>query len=347
MKVERLLVFHIGHLGDTIMILPSLWALRKAFPHARFTLLTDRVEGEGYVQAADLFSSDFFADIVAFPKSADGGRRHLHSLVRLWPLLRARRFDAVAYLTPSRRQRRQIFRDRIYFRSLGIGLLLGFRGFGPFTGESAGLHEAERILFRLAKDGIPVDHISFDLLLNSEDEVEAQKLIAEKGITLPENSCVAVAPFSKMQAKRWPMDRYAELIERLIAEFSIFPIVIGGRDEKEQGDDLVSQWKTGLNAAGLAVRPTAALLRRCRAYIGNDTGGMHLAAGVGVPCLAIFSARDEPFKWRPYGRGHIVLRREIECAGCLLTTCGHQSCLRQISVQEAAEKAAELLRRVL
>ncbi|MDZ7369967.1 MAG: glycosyltransferase family 9 protein [candidate division KSB1 bacterium] len=345
--IKNLLVFHIGHLGDTIMILPSFWALRDAFPHGRFTLLTDRMDGEGYVNAADLFSSDFFAEIIIFSKSADGDKRHLRSLVELWPKLRARRFEAVAYLTPSRRQKRQILRDRLYFRSLGIGRLLGFRGFGPFTGEMAKLHEAERILRRLSKDGIPVGRISFDLLLNQADDAEAQKLLEEKGLSLDDEHCVAVAPFSKMQAKRWPMERYAALIERLIADFAVFPIVLGGRDEKEQGDALINYWKTGLNAAGLKVRATAALLRRCRSYIGNDTGAMHLAASVGVPCLAIFSARDEPYKWRPYGDGHIVLRREIECAGCLLTHCEHRSCLMQITVDEATEKARELLRRGL
>jgi ADP-heptose:LPS heptosyltransferase len=78
------------------------------------------------------------------------------------------------------------------------------------------------------------------------------------------------------------------------------------------------------------------MLERCALYVGNDTGTMHLAASVGTPCVAIFSARDNPGKWEPTGPGHIVLRHEVPCAGCMLETCvdNDLECLKAISVDE-------------
>jgi len=109
----------------------------------------------------------------------------------------------------------------------------------------------------------------------------------------------------------------------------------------------VQAWGRGLVAAGaLRVRDSAALLERCRLFIGNDTGTMHLAASSGVPCVALFSARDEPGKWEPMGERNVVLRKSVPCAGCMLTSCDERDrlCLRLIEVEEVIDAASSLLK---
>jgi ADP-heptose:LPS heptosyltransferase len=66
---------------------------------------------------------------------------------------------------------------------------------------------------------------------------------------------------------------------------------------------------------------------------------------VGIPCVALFSARDHPGQWEPYGQGHTVLRHETDCAGCRLEVCSERGneCLRLISVEEACQAARRLL----
>ncbi len=342
--IKQMLVFHIGHLGDTIMIVPSLWALRRAFPNAEMTLLTDEVRGSGFVNAAELFEgSPFFRRVITFRKNPSGKCRHFVSMAMLAPKLKLKRFDAVAYLTPSLREPIQIKRDRSFFRSLGIKRLFGFEG---FDAVQPGMHESLRILRRLEVDGIPAGPPCFDLMIGAAEEAALQRLLQLEELSI-DSPMVAVAPFSKMQSKRWPIERYAALIQRLMDRFDIFPVVLGGKDEFGQAKLLTMHWGTGLNAAGLPVRLTAALLHRCAAYIGNDTGAMHLAAAVGLPCLAIFSARDERDKWHPYGEGHIVLRRDVHCAGCRLKVCRHRTCLMRITLNEAETAAVTLLERVL
>jgi ADP-heptose:LPS heptosyltransferase len=138
-----------------------------------------------------------------------------------------------------------------------------------------------------------------------------------------------------MPAKRWPIDRFAEVGQKLIEQFDIWPIVFGGVEDADDAEFLLRAWGRGHNAAGqLSLRGSAAGLKHCRLYVGNDTGTMHLAASVGTPCIAIFSARDFPGRWYPYGDGHQVLRASIDCEGCGLVECldRKNECLNRITV---------------
>jgi heptosyltransferase III len=73
---------------------------------------------------------------------------------------------------------------------------------------------------------------------------------------------------------------------------------------------------------------------------------MHLAAMAGLPCVGLFSARDYPGLWEPYGEGHTILRKEISCAGCMLEICAEKAnaCLKLITVDEVMSATTELLR---
>jgi len=346
--MNRILLFHIGHLGDTLMVVPSYWALAKTFTRASFSLLTDMMIEGKYVPAEQLFrGTEFFEQILTFEK---GGAAKRCGMAAQWSILAALRryhYDAVAYLVPSLRQPLQVNRDKLFFRLAGINHFLGFKGFHPVSDDADGLHEAQRILHRLALDGVDCSETKFDLLLGSKEKLAVDRWSTAHSAVIKTEFLIAFAPGSKMQAKRWPLDRFADLGERILSRFRVTPVVVGGDEDRELGNELLSRWKCGLNAAGVfSVRESAELLRRCRLYIGNDTGAMHLAAAVQTHCLAIFSARDIPFKWHPFGEGHIVLRKPVDCQGCKLTMCSHQTCLQLITVDEAFEKALSMIEKI-
>jgi ADP-heptose:LPS heptosyltransferase len=88
---------------------------------------------------------------------------------------------------------------------------------------------------------------------------------------------IGVGPGSKMPAKRWPEDRFREVVRELIEEFEIWPVVFGGAGDAPLGRRLISGWGRGFNAAGaLSLRGSAAALQRCLFLLTNDTGTMHL-----------------------------------------------------------------------
>jgi ADP-heptose:LPS heptosyltransferase len=123
-------------------------------------------------------------------------------------------------------------------------------------------------------------------------------------------------------------------------------VIFGGSPEQAMGERLIRAWGRGYVAAGaLSLRATVMAMRNCLLHVGNDTGTIHMAAAAGLKCVGIYSAHDPPGEWYPYGEGHIVLRRQIDCEGCMLQTCIERAteCLMSISVDEVYQACAERL----
>ena len=149
-----------------------------------------------------------------------------------------------------------------------------------------------------------------------------------------------------MPAKRWPLGRFVEVGRALIDRFDICPITFGGVEDVDDSERLLAAWGRGFNAAGrLSLRAAAVALKHCLFYLGNDTGTMHLAASVGTRCVAIFSARDWPGRWHPYGSGHRVLRAMIDCEGCGLVECVSRKneCLARITAGHVLQACETVL----
>ncbi len=354
---QRILVFRIGQLGDTVVALPAMWAIRRHFRQARLTLLSDCHPRLGWVVPSDLLAgAGLFDEFLSYPVDASGvgGTLRWWRMLRLLTTMRRKAFDLLVYLAPSARTSAQIARDRRFFAAAGIGQFLGMRSFPQFPSKAVGQplpivpSEADLLLARLAADGVPVPSSgagSFDLNLGKAEEQQVESWL--RG--LPSDGgrpWIAVGPGSKIPAKRWPLERFAEVGASLVAERDVWPVIFGGPEDRPAGDMLLREWGRGYNAAGvLALRSSAAALKRCRLYLGNDTGTMHLAAAVGVPCAAVFSARDFPGRWYPNGRGHHVFRSQVDCEGCGLTACveRHNECLERISAAEVLAACQSIL----
>ena len=149
---------------------------------------------------------------------------------------------------------------------------------------------------------------------------------------------------SKMASKIWPSDRFNALCRRLLVyDPNLYFLLLGDKSEYPHGESVRKGLEAdSLNISGAtSVIESAAALQTCTLYIGNDTGTMHLAGVMGTPVVAIFSARDNPGRWEPYGDKNTILRKEVDCQGCMLRTCTVQKlkCLTQISVDEVYQAA--------
>ncbi len=354
---ERILVFRFGQIGDTVAALPSLWVLRRQFPDARILILSEIPAKNTHLPPETVLPPVGLVDgFVKYPGGA--------SLKNFWVAwrqirrLRKEGFDTLVYLVPSGRTKRQRFRDRIFFQLCGIKHWLGTKGFANKLrpklqdGKLATLpKEADALLERLKFDGLPVPAPGegcMDLRITDAERSKAnhwwqknadpQKMLG---------GWVAICTSGKTATQLWPWERYAEVGRLLIEKHGVYPVIIGGEGDREIGNKLLSKWGTGLCAAGeLSVRESAALMESARFYLGNDTGVMHLAAAVGVPCIAIFSARNWPGIWEPYGYSHQVLRFDVPCSGCHLAACDRDlQCLRGIEVHAVLEACSAVLNR--
>jgi ADP-heptose:LPS heptosyltransferase len=353
---RRILVYRIGQLGDTIIALPAMWAIREHFPQAHLALLSNAYEGSPVVAARSVLpATGLFDQWLTYPTGE--GRTSARSFLQLLLRLRRERFDTLVYLAPRQRTTRQVRRDLLFFRAAGIRTFIGHEGFAPLPPRADGTplptveHEADHLINRLEQSGIPAPppgERMMDLKLTPDEYEEARHwLAAGCGEAFQSRRLVGLCPGSKWPSKVWPEERFARLGERLLKEFGLFPVIFGGALDRERGERLIAYWGGGANAAGsLDVRTAAAALSCCQLYVGNDTGTMHMAAAVGTPCVATFSAQDWPGRWYPYGSGHIVLRQAVASEGCLLSVCDRDlQCLKLIEVEDVLNACRTVLER--
>ena len=350
------MIFRIGHLGDTVVALPALWALRDAFPTAHIALLSNSdTKNLHYISPDSVLPPEGLIDeFIAYPTNL-GAAATVAASLKLAAQLRSKKFDAVVYLMPRARTLQQIERDTQFFRLAGIDRIFGVnylketRLDEPIpipTPEIAS--EADHLVQCMLFDGLvrgESEHKA-DLLLTSDEIAAAEHWLrsATAGIS-NDAKLIAIAPGSKWESKVWSEERFTEVVARMIDEFKILPMVFGGSEDHEKGNKLIASWRKGVNSSGaLSVRESAALLKRCALYLGNDTGTMHLAAAVGTPCVAVFAAIDWVGKWTPFGDNNRVFRKRVECEGCHTPTCfNNHKCLDLVTVDEVYTACAEIL----
>jgi len=156
-------------------------------------------------------------------------------------------------------------------------------------------------------------------------------------------------------ARRWPLEDYARLVQRLTAHLDVSVVLVGGRDEAGIGAALREAGPpdrildlTGRTTLG----QLGALLARCHLFVGNDSGVMHLAAAVGTDILALFGPSNHRAwgPWTPTARS-IIIRADVPCSPCLyrgdtLGTpegCPARPCLHMITPEQVVSSVEQLL----
>lgn len=355
--IDNILVFRIGQLGDTLAAVPALWVIRESFPGARITLLCDQQCGKDYVLAAEVFrDSPLVDDFIFYPvdNSVKGRLLKGWRMLCLWGQLLSRRFNRLVYLVPSQREQNSIKRDLRFFRLTGIKQIIGEKGFCYFPGRQDGRplpkvpHAADLLLSRLAIAGLivpPPGKGRVDLAIN-DPERKVVDHWARSLFSDGKRPWVAIGPGSKMPVKVWPKERYEKVVNDLIDDFDIWPVVFGGKNDRDLGESLVARWGRGYVAAGsLNIRESMAAMERCVFYLGNDTGTLHMAVAAGLKCVGIYSARYYPGNWDPYGDGHKVFQKYVPCEGCLLEECcdHDMACIKAVTAEEVLQACRQML----
>jgi heptosyltransferase-3 len=345
--MRRILIYRLGSLGDTVVALPALHLVRRVFPQAQLSLLTNKPVASKAAAMESVLGPEFFSEVMDYPV----GTRNPAKLLAVAKRIRAGNFDAVVNLAAAR-GRWKARRDHMFFGLCGVRKTIGFpREKGDFEvlpREDGQLYESEsfRLLKRLRSIGeASLDDPSFwELNLEQEELQKGETLISSL------SGPVLVASFgTKAQANEWEEENWTKLLDKLRSQLPTWRLfTIGSADEAELAARCGAGWGEAFsNMCGrLSPRESAGLLQRSQLFIGHDSGPMHLAAAVGTPCVAIFSARNPPGQWFPARSGHHCLYHKTECFGCGLTTCiaEKKRCILSITVDEVFEAVMESLR---
>jgi heptosyltransferase-2 len=166
-----------------------------------------------------------------------------------------------------------------------------------------------------------------------------------------EGDFIAIAPGSRWPMKQWPEEKYLELAGRIADKHGFNLLLLG--DEKDRSITAQLQVAAGENVLDLAGRTTlleaASYIKRSIAFIGNDSGLMHLSEAVGVPVLALFGPTVEAFGYYPSLPRSKVCERDLSCRPCSRNgsrSCpkGTQECLVEIQVDDVESVLLDLLR---
>ncbi|MFQ5646234.1 MAG: glycosyltransferase family 9 protein [bacterium] len=338
--VKKILVMKLDHAGDLLLSTPSLRLLRKLFVNARITLVVgpwgkELMDGCPYIDHLIVYLPDWLKQ--------DGDKKI--NGPRTWKLIRF-----------LRKERYDLFFE---LRGDFILIALGFAGkipcrigFGVAGGGWLLTHEAplerekhqtEIMLSPVTRFFPPPFTPDFtpDLFLRPAERRWARQWLEQKETGKP---LIAIHTGAGYPSKRWGTDRYARLIGRLIRETGVRVLLVGGKGEEQAMQKNLPEGV--LSAVGQSgIRQTAALLERCRLFVGNDSAPAHLAAAVHTQVIVLFSSANSSRRWAPYGKRVTVIskEKEVSCAGCERSSCEHMRCMELISVDEVLAAIRKLL----
>jgi len=342
------LIYRLGSLGDTVVALPALRLVERAFPDAERWVLTNfSVNRKAAVMADVLEGTGLVHGYIKYPI----GLRDPLALLRLRKAIGRLRPEALVYLAAPR-GRLNAMRDMAFFRACGIRRLIGVPNTVALQHpiqQADGRYEYEgarllRCLVSLGEISLH-DPAAFDLNVSDAERARAREALAPLFDSGP---LVAASIGAKVDVKDWGDANWAVLLDRLDQALpGAAMAMVGAAVERGRSEALLRHWRgASVNLCGrLTVRESAAVLEQARVVIGHDSGPMHLAAAVGSPCVAIFSSRNLPGEWFPYGQKHRVLYRHIECQGCKLDVCieRQKACINSITVDEVFAAVHESL----
>ena len=333
---RSILLIQLGDIGDVVLTLPCIRALREAYPQARIIVAV-------WDKAAELLEDCPWLDqVIAVAKRSRSFLEELRFQIDFFRNLRNLHCDLAIDLRTGTRGAIMAFLSgapqRIGFYAED-GKLWRNRLFTSLLKReyTPDVHVADYLLCLLETFGVTAEQRIPALAVAVEKQEKIRVLLEGTG-GLQDNKIVAVQPFSLWRYKEWGKEKYVALIRWLIAEYGVIVIVTGSGAEKDRAEEIVRACGAGCyNFAGkTSIAMYAALLQKCQFFIGVDSAGLHIAAAVGTPTVGIFGP-SSPGSWAPFGEKHLVIQKKMQCVPCRQKGCGNSEksrCLDELTLEE-------------
>ncbi len=333
-----------NHLGDCLMALPAVESLARERPDIEIALLVPQWAEMIYHQVKTARY---------IPLSGD----QLHGLRAIsvqTPLLRRERFEHGLLFTPSFSSALIFFRGRVRER-------YGYTGEGrAFLLNHPLDYSASKIIHRSLRYLHLIEYFldkklsltAPALKLSPFDKANADKIFKDFKID-PRLPVIAMAPQAVAESRRWGVQNYSALADRLVRRYDGQIILLGTKAESSAGAEIVRNNRRIFNLCGHSdIGTAAALLARALLFVGNDSGPAHLAAAVGIP-LVVLSGADNPTETSPLSdKKTVIIKDHLSCISCVKNRCPKSGdnfmlCMKEITVDEVFAASQKILEQSL
>jgi ADP-heptose:LPS heptosyltransferase len=322
---DGILLIRPGGIGDAVLLIPAINAIKAAYPDAVIDVLAEK------------------RNSAIFRLSPNIG--HVFHYDRPSELLRALRGGYDVVIDTEQWHRLSAVIARMTRAPVLIGYATNERSrlFTHPTAYSQDDYETDSFFRLLEPLGIKPSVLSQPFLAVPGKATErGDTLLGEiKG-----GGFVTIFPGASIRERQWGADKFAKVAE-MLAALGVAVVVVGGGDDKGQGEQIVA-CGTGLNLAGrTSLSETAAVIQKSALLLSGDSGVLHIAVGLGVPTVSLFGP-GRARKWAPRGERHTVINKELPCSPC--TTFGTTPpcpiaarCMSDITVAEVFNAVTVLL----
>jgi ADP-heptose:LPS heptosyltransferase len=315
-RVNRMLLITLTNIGDIILTTPVIRALKKEFPDSRLDILVGPKGREIFELDPAVFK------LIIYDKHIPISEKR-----RLQIKLKKLKYDLVVDL-----------------RNTVFPLLIGpkFRTSTIQRFPKEVIHSRKKHLHRLKSLGMENPDDSSYIYIPEGDDAHISGLLDANKISGP---IVAINPGAMSHIKRWEQEGFAEVADRLSSECGASVIFIGADNDRDVVSAVTSRMSNRFYdfVGKTNIRQLAALLKRSKLLLTNDSAPLHLGCAVGLKVLAIFGPTD-PRKYGPTGELDCVMSNKLHCAPCESAACKYNhECMKLISPEEVFNTAKMML----
>jgi len=331
----NILIIKLSAIGDVIHTIPSLIALRKAYPNANISWVIEEtaspiVKENPYIDTLIISRRKTWAENLKKGKHLPETFREIRMFIRK---LRQRPYDIVIDFNGLLKSALLVFISRSHRK-------IGYDSFQELSGlfynekiyENMDIHAVDRYLDFVRYLGIECDNPEFLLPVSQTERETVDKLLFNAGFSR-NKKFIAISPMSFAgETRLWYEDRFATLADRIIKELKTEVVFTGNRSGGMI--DRINSMMTNkaLNLEGkTSLLELAHLYKQAKLLITPDSGPMHIAAAVGTPVIALF-APSAFWRTGPYGPSHTIISVNLPCSPCFLKKCPTKKCMEDISV---------------
>ncbi len=338
---RNILVVDFGGVGDLVLAIPFLRGLKRAFPSSALSMLC--AESRGIILKDQPYLTGLFLSPIT-----------LRGVLKTGLQLRKKRFDMAINLMP----------ETSYFSAIKMFFLFLLISAGQWVGrnterrgffyhikvpEETMQMENEVLLYGKILKAISVGAFDerLEFYISKNNRKRAGDLLSKER-NFPKNPFVLISPGSDWPAKRWPIERYAQLVKKLQGLFPYLEFgVIGTQKEIELANVIKEKCgeKIFVLSGKTPLEVLPAILKEATLLITNDSGPAHIGRAVGTPIIILAGPSESAYLTVKGKDESIVIQHRVSCAPCMRYSCNSQDCWKAISVQEVLEVTSKILER--